>query len=121
MRPALHRRHCRETRRNPAIAVRRADDNTVQAQPVERRPQRRQQRRGDEDRRGAAVLQDVAGDVGRQQRIDRHRNDAGTQRAQNAIGKSTVSSMTSATRRSRSMPAASSPAANRAADAASSA
>ena len=114
------RRRRREVNRRGRAAVGLGDDDAARsAMPLQRRQQRRKS--GAETLRlGAAIVQDVAGDVGRQQRVDRHRDAPARSAPQNAIGKSTVSSMKSAIRRSRSMPAACSPAAKRA-DAANSA
>ena len=62
-----------------ALPIRRADHDPADPGPLHRRPQRLHQRRRDEQRGGAAVLQDVRGDLGRQQRVDRHRHDPGAQ------------------------------------------
>ena len=63
------------------LAIRLRDEDVRQAKPCEHRAQRGQQRCGNDDTFRATVGQDVADLVGRQQRVDGNRHDAGAQRA----------------------------------------
>ena len=68
-------------RRGRATIRLRHDDPAQVRDAVQHRQQRRDQRRRDHQRIGAAVGQDVADHLVGQQRVDRHRHDAGTDRA----------------------------------------
>ena len=65
----------------PVAAIRLRNDDAAQFRhAVQHRQQGRDQRRRDHQRLGTAVGQDVADHLVRQQRVDRHRHDAGADR-----------------------------------------